>query len=69
MFSCSVSDKFTLPPRKASHIVFNGLGTLLIHNLRNKVCVGATGYTVMFDETTTTQCEKTNGYTIVTKRG
>lgn len=69
MFSCSVSDKFTLPPRKASHIVFNGLGTLLIHNLRNKVCVGATDYTIMFDETTTTQCEKTNGCTMVTKRG
>ena len=61
MFPGDVSSQFQLGRSKASYVVSDGISPCLLEETVNDVKSCDTGYTIMFDETTTNQKRKTNG--------
>jgi hypothetical protein len=55
MFPCPVADHFSMASTKASYIVSDGLGPYVGNDTASEIIKEKTGYTLLYDETTTTQ--------------
>ena len=57
MFPCTVSINLSLSRAKALYVTSDGLRPFSQKSLKDEFCMVSSAYTVMFDETTTSQCK------------
>ena len=58
MFPCTISINLSLSKTKALYVTSDGLGPFLQKSLKDELCMVSSAYTVMLDETTTSQCKR-----------
>ena len=58
MFPCPASEEFSLCRTKASYIMSDGVGPLMLKMLVEDLCNSEAAFTLMYDETTTVQVKK-----------
>ena len=58
MFPCEVSDKFSIGHTKRSYIIRRGLSEVLLNELVDDIKASIGTFTLLLDETTTSQVKK-----------
>ena len=58
MFPCTISINLSLSRAKALYVTSDSLGPFLQKSLKDELCMVSSAYTVMFNETTTSQCKR-----------
>ena len=64
MFPCEVSEKFSVGHKKMSYIVGHGLSEVLLNELVDDIKASIGTFTLLLDETTTSQVKKQCGFLI-----